>query len=134
MVDRYELAEVKYLPKELDEGILYYSEDFSIAAHKCACGCGGEVYTPIKKGEWALSKNSSGPSLHPSIGNWNFACRSHYWLRRGAVDWSYAWSQERIEAGRKMEEEKRLELYGKPSGWRTTFSRMIDWLKRKLLG
>ena len=39
-------------------------------------------------------------SLHPSIGNWSFACRSHYWVRNNRVQWAEDWSKERIDAGR----------------------------------
>ena len=39
-------------------------------------------------------------SLHPSIGNWGLACRSHYWIEKNKVRWAAACSQRRIEAGR----------------------------------
>jgi hypothetical protein len=39
-------------------------------------------------------------SLDPSIGNWSFRCKSHYWIRDGKVKWSRQWSREEIEVGR----------------------------------
>ena len=27
-------------------------------------------------------------TLDPSIGNWSFACRSHYFMRKGRVVWA----------------------------------------------
>lgn len=35
-------------------------------------------------------------TLHPSIGNWSFACQSHYWIRRNQVVWDKALSQREI--------------------------------------
>ena len=128
MSEKFSLREVDYLPKELEEGVLFYSEEYSIAAHLCACGCGNTVYTPVKAGEWSIRKEAAGPSLKPSIGNWNLPCRSHYWLQNGCVEWSYAWSDERIEAGRRAEEETRLALHRRRSEWRRIFVRAREWL------
>lgn len=133
MPDRFSLLEVKYLPDEIDDGILYYSESFSIAAHKCACGCCGVVYTPVKKGEWSIKVESVGPSLSPSIGNWNLPCKSHYWIRRGTVAWASEWSQERIEAGRELEEQTRLRLHGQNADRDGVLSRAIKWFRQKFL-
>lgn len=131
LTKRFSLSEVKYLPDEIIDGILYFSEEFSIAAHKCACGCGSVVYTPIKEGEWSVRKCASGPSLYPSIGNWNLPCRSHYWITNGSIEWSAKWSEERIEAGRRAEEARRLAIYGERSGWRERLLRPFEWIRDK---
>ena len=49
-------------------------------------------------------------TLHPSIGNWNFPCRSHYWIRRDRVEWAPAWSDEEIRMGR-AQDRRAKELY-----------------------
>jgi uncharacterized protein DUF6527 len=41
------LERVKYLPRELAPVILYVSEEFGVAGHLCACGCGNKVVTPL---------------------------------------------------------------------------------------
>jgi hypothetical protein len=41
-------------------------------------------------------------SLDPSIGNWSFPCRSHYWIRNNKVRWAENWSQARIDANLKL--------------------------------
>jgi len=38
---------VEHLPHELEEGRIYVSILFATAAHKCCCGCGNEVVTPL---------------------------------------------------------------------------------------
>jgi len=43
---------VRYIPEELEPGILYTSVDFATVAHACCCGCGEEVVTPLAPTEW----------------------------------------------------------------------------------
>src|SRR5437867_1481862 len=91
---------VEYIPKELEDGKLYVSITFATAAHKCCCGCGQEVVTPLSPTDWALIFDGERVSLDPSIGNWSFKCQSHYWIRRNRVEWARRWSGREIEAGR----------------------------------
>lgn len=78
---------VEYIPENLVAGTLYISERFRTCSHLCCCGCGEEVVTPLGAAEWSLTKNGRFVSLRPSIGNWDYGCRSHYWIRRNAVRW-----------------------------------------------
>jgi hypothetical protein len=80
----------------LEEGVLYISERYKTASHKCACGCGEEVVTPLSPVEWQLRKMGNYVSLHPSIGNWNYTCRSHYWIRRNAIQWAGSMSNKQV--------------------------------------
>ena len=79
---------VEFIPRELDEGVLYISERYRTASHKCACGCGEKVVTPFSPADWSLRKEVDLVSLHPSIGNWNYPCQSHYWIRRNRIQWA----------------------------------------------
>ncbi len=74
---------VDSFPDNLEEGILYISLRFNTAVHLCACGCGMETITKLAPKEWCMTYNGQNVSLYPSIGNWNFKCRSHYWVRDG---------------------------------------------------
>jgi len=56
--------------------------------------------TPIQPTDWKLIFDGKTVSLHPSIGNWSFACRSHYWIKNNRVAWDRKWSEEQIEDGR----------------------------------
>jgi len=86
------------MPKELEPGVLYVSEEFGAAAHLCACGCGSKIRTPLGPTDWAFEEAESGPTLYPSIGNWQHACQSHYWIRQGRVVWAPKWAPEQIAA------------------------------------
>ncbi len=91
---------VEYIPDDLKDGTIYVSMAYATVAHKCCCGCGNEVITPLSPTDWRLIFDGQSISLHPSIGNWNFACQSHYWIKRNKVKWAPRWSQEKINAGR----------------------------------
>jgi len=108
---RFELQRVHYMPKELRPGVLYISEEFGAAAHLCACGCGSKIRTPLGPTEWSFQETGSGPTLRPSIGNWQLPCQSHYWIKRGRVRWAPKWTPEEIAAGRRDEERRRRDYY-----------------------
>ena len=102
---------VDYMPKTLEPGVLYVSLEFKAAAHLCACGCGKKVRTPLMPTEWEFEMSSLGPSLYPSIGNWQFECRSHYWIRDGRIIWARQWSEREIQLGRLEEAARRRECF-----------------------
>lgn len=110
-VSRYRVERVHFMPKGLEEGVLYVSDEFHTAAHLCACGCGSKVRTPLGPAAWSLEETEHGPSLRPSVENWQKPCRSHYWIAAGQVRWCEASSPEEIEAGRKLEEIRRDAYY-----------------------
>jgi Family of unknown function (DUF6527) len=87
---------VTFIPDKLAEGILYVSEQHATAIHKCCCGCGTEVVTPLSPADWQLYKERGTVTLYPSIGNWNLPCHSHYWIRRNRVDWAPSMTAEQI--------------------------------------
>ena len=91
---------VEHIPVELKEGTIYVSMTFATAAHKCVCGCGSEVITPLSPTDWRLTYDGVSVSLDPSIGNWSFACQSHYWIQRNTAQWAGRLSQPEIAAGR----------------------------------
>lgn len=78
---------VETIPRELEEGVLYISKKYEIAVHLCCCGCGVHTVTPTHEPWWKLTEDENGVTLHPSIGNQKFPCRSHYWIRGNKVVW-----------------------------------------------
>ena len=108
---KIELQRVRSMPKPLMPGILYVSEEFGTAQHLCACGCGAKIRTPIGPTEWQLEETKDGPTLRPSIGNWQLPCRSHYLIWQGAIEWSTPWSEKQIKDGRRREEQRREQYF-----------------------
>jgi hypothetical protein len=102
---------VEFIPEQLDQGKIYISETYATSAHKCCCGCGNKVVTPLNPTGWKLTVDNGRVSLYPSIGNWSFPCRSHYWIKRNEVVWSYDMSQREIDAGRRADAKLRERYY-----------------------
>ncbi len=76
---------VTQFPAVFEQGVLYISEEFETAGHLCCCGCGEKVITPLNPAKWRLRKEGRTVSLSPSIGNWNYACKSHYLITKNKV-------------------------------------------------
>jgi hypothetical protein len=79
---------VDSFPEPLEKGKLYVSMRYANVAHLCACGCGNEVVTPIRKRAWRLTFDGESITLSPSIGSRTFACRSHYFIRENKIQWA----------------------------------------------
>lgn len=88
---------VEIIPNHLEEGVLYICEQYKTVIHKCCCGCGEEVVTPLSPVDWSIRKEGNDVSLSPSIGNWSFACKSHYYISRNKVIWAARFSQWQID-------------------------------------
>ena len=87
-VEVFRVEHVEFIPKPLVEGVLYISKRFATASHLCACGCGEKVVTPINPADWQLHDRNGLVTLSPSIGNWSYACQSHYFIRNNRVFWA----------------------------------------------
>lgn len=127
---KFRLEKVHFMPKILEPGVLYLSDEFGTAAHLCACGCGAKVRTPIGPTEWSIKEQTGGPSLWPSIGNWQRPCRSHYVITKGEVAWASSWSDSQVRAGRSREQQSReahfAQLDRGRQGW---LKRCLAWIR-----
>jgi len=128
---------------------LYVSLEYNIAVHKCTCGCGVDVVTPLSPAEWALTYDGDTISLWPSIGNWSFPCKSHDVIKNGQVRWAAKFDALRIRRVQESDSEALARRYGgrprsietkadieepdyeparsaKVTGWK----RLFQWLRR----
>jgi len=115
---------VEYTPSNHEDSTIYISVKFATAVHKCCCGCGNEVVTPLSPTDWQLIFDGISISLYPSIGNWGFKCKSHYWIRYDRIIWAPQWSQKEINKGRVLNQ------YSKESYFKTTKS-ITNRIKKK---
>lgn len=131
---------VDAIPGKIEPGRVYISMEYATAVHNCCCGCGLEVVTPFSPTDWKLMFDGVSVSLSPSIGNWSFPCRSHYWIRNNIVQWAGDWSNEQVEAGRAQDTLNKHRWFGKsrrtsvPSGATKAkqglLSRLLAWVRR----
>jgi hypothetical protein len=90
---------VDSVPDQLEPQVLYVCVGYATTAHLCACGCGNEIVAPLSPHDWQLVFDGS-VSLYPSIGNWSFPCRSHYWIRSNRIVWAGTWSDDEVAKAR----------------------------------
>jgi hypothetical protein len=102
---------VDFIPDAMEEGVLYISVRYATASHKCACGCGEVVVTPIKPTDWTLTWSGETVSLNPSIGNWGQPCQSHYWIVDNRIIWASKWSYSEIAANRAKDRRAKARYY-----------------------
>lgn len=95
------------IPEETEEGVLYVSLKYCTAIHRCPCGSGHEVVTPISPSDWQLTFDGRSVSLYPSIGNYNLQCKSHYWISNNMVRKARNWSDWIIRSDNKKGETKK---------------------------
>lgn len=132
---------MEVIPKEREDGVLYISVAYRTMVHNCACGCGTKVTTPLSPARWRFTFDGDTVSVCPSIGNWSFPCRSHYWIKHNGIGWASQWSEERIAAGRDRDRsERRRYMEAKAEGQRfvaeppEVTSRKSSSLLRRLFG
>jgi len=104
---------VEFIPRELEEGILYISLKYKAVGHKCPCGCGNLVFTPISPVDWQFFYDGEGVTLEPSIGNWSFDCKSHYWIRRNRVIKARKWNKNEIDKAVELDNKKKKKWFKK---------------------
>ena len=102
---------INYIPSVIDDNTIYISIEYATAVHKCACGCEKEVVTPLSPTDWRFTYNGETISLYPSIGNWNFNCKSHYWIKKSKILWADSWDEETITLNRIGDKHNKIEYY-----------------------
>lgn len=123
-IDQMRLELVEFMPSALEPGVLYVSKKYHTAAHLCACGCGEKIRTQLGPLGWQFTNGRRGPSLYPSIGNWQKRCRSHYFIKSGYVVWAPALTEADVLYGRKEEMQRRDAYFRKQNlGWWTRLKR-----------
>jgi len=104
---------VEFIPEMLEADTLYISITYCTAIHLCVCGCGNEVVTPLSPTDWELIFNGETVSLSPSIGNWNFPCKSHYYIKRNFVRFARKWHQEEIKENQENDRKQKIKFFKK---------------------
>lgn len=121
---------VEYVPTDLNDGLLYVSMEYATASHRCACGCGVRVVTPLGPADWILTFDGR-VTLSPSVGNGQFGCGSHYLIRQNRVVWCRPMTRSAALATHKRDTAQRTQTYGDvPRAG--VLKRLSRWLRRFL--
>jgi hypothetical protein len=83
---------VDQLPTFRKQNEVYISKERKISEHVCLCGCGGTVVMPLNyelfpNTNWKLVEENNGTvSFIGSVGNYQFACKSHYIITKNVAN------------------------------------------------
>lgn len=107
---------VDSIPDEVPFGWIFICIRYKTAVHQCVCGCGNEVITPLSPTDWKLIFDGQTISLSPSIGNWNFECRSHYWIVRNEIKLSGNWTDKQVKESREKDAIRKKRFFSRRNG------------------
>ncbi|MEW8350286.1 MAG: DUF6527 family protein [Candidatus Thiodiazotropha taylori] len=126
---------VESFPKNLEAETLYIALEFRTMTHICCCGCGQKVITPLSPKDWKFTFDGDSISVSPSIGNWSFPCRSHYFIQSNKVLWAEDWNNTKIQRARNIDLASKRRTYhqSKPtnsSRKQHIIQKLINWVLR----
>jgi hypothetical protein len=124
---------VEFIPsaEKQEEGVVYITTTYNTAVHKCFCGCEQQVVTPLSPTDWRVTYDGESISIHPSIGNWSYECRSHYWIKKGRIIWAEDWSEEHVEANRIADRKMKQRVYiEQPENSKQKSRKLFFWIRR----
>ncbi|WP_300381169.1 DUF6527 family protein [Henriciella sp.] len=116
---------VEAIPNRIERDILYVSLEFATAVHLCQCGCGLEVVAPLSPTDWRMTFDGVSVSLHPSIGNWSFPCRSHYWIRGGRIQWASDMPNSQISGIRQADKKNKKQAFERQAWHKRLWSQVL---------
>ena len=134
---------LEFIPEELQPGVLYVSAHYKTALHLCCCGCGQEVVTPLNKAGWEVHCSYGKVTMWPSIGNWDYPCQSHYFIKNNQVVWAELMTKSEIRRVKQRDEHERIKYLGdvnaakvtsgelkfQEEGWRKVWlARLRNWI------
>ena len=136
---------VRFVPDELEEQTLYVSLDFATVVHKCCCGCGGKVVTPLTPTDWKMTFDGESITLMPSVNNSGFQCESHYFISRSRAEWAPRLHPYQVTTARLNDRGAKDAYYGADNAGRSYpaavplaprprpswLTRLIDWCSSK---
>jgi hypothetical protein len=97
-----------------------------MAALACACGCGHRVMLNLLD-QHHLTIDGGLPTVTPSILVSDAPCLSHFFIRRGEVEWAQQWSNKTVDRVMQFQVQRHVEQdksrKRKPSFGR----RCVDW-------
>ena len=107
---------VERIPRELQLGVLYHSEEFELAGLLCACGCGHRITLLVPDSHQVICEDGLA-TIRPSIAVCDGPCKSHYVVTAGRVDWLDAFSSAEATSLMNAQIARHAAKDAKPESW-----------------
>jgi hypothetical protein len=123
---------VERIPKQLEPGTVYHSEEFELAGLLCACGCGHRIMLLVPDSHQVYCEGGLA-TIRPSIAVCDGPCKSHYIISAGQVEWLEAYSPEAAKSLMEKQIFRHVANDTKPKSWidhlRTAARRVFSQIK-----
>ncbi|WP_157775204.1 DUF6527 family protein [Hartmannibacter diazotrophicus] len=129
---KYRYLLVDRIPRHLEEGVVYHTEEFELAGLLCACGCGHRITLLVPDSHQVWDEGGHA-TIRPSIGVFDAPCKSHYVISAGDVQWLRAFSDAQAANIMRAQIARHIEMDAKPVTWRQRASGAVASLFRKFL-
>lgn len=124
-IKKLSLRFVKIIPDHIEAGVLYISMEYRFSRHSCGCGCGEIIDIIFSPTDWKMIFDGSTVSITPSIGNWSYHCKSHYWITKNIIVFASKCTKEQINRNRKTDIQNKKRHYKK----RGLLSKCMEFFK-----
>ncbi|HEY0800020.1 MAG TPA: DUF6527 family protein [Steroidobacteraceae bacterium] len=121
---RFTYRAVERLPKQLEQGVVYHSEEFEVAALSCACGCGHRVMLLVPDSH-QVSPQGGFATVRPSISVCDAPCKSHYFITAGLVERLPAFSDAMASSVMRKQIARNVDREAKLQTWTSWIRRVI---------
>jgi hypothetical protein len=122
----YRIIESERLPPQVGPFEFHYSRRFEMAALACACGCGHRVMLNLLD-QHQLVIEGGLPTVTPSILVSDAPCLSHFFVRRGQVEWAQQWSKKTVDRVMQSQVRRHVEQDKKRRPKPSFLRRCADW-------
>jgi hypothetical protein len=113
---KFSYQAVERIPKQLEPGTVYHSEEFELAGLLCACGCGHRI-TLLVPDSHQVYCDGGFATIRPSIAVCDGPCKSHYFISAGQIEWLEAYSTEAAKSLMEMQILRHVASDAKPKSW-----------------
>jgi hypothetical protein len=125
----YRIIERETLPPQVGPFEFHYSRRFEMAAAACACGCGHRVMLNLLD-QHRLVIEGGLPTVTPSILVSDAPCLSHFFIRKGQVQWAEQWSKTTVDRIMQSQVQRHVERDKLRRRKKTSLARRCaDWFK-----
>ena len=121
------------IPIQMRPDVVYYTDEFELAGLLCACGCGHRITLLVPDGHEVLDDGGFA-TIRPSIGVLDAACKSHYIISAGHVQWLPAFTGAQAAKIMHAQIARHVARDAKPISWMQRARSVMLNLLRKLRG
>lgn len=122
----YRIIESERLPPQVGPFEFHYSRRFEMVALACACGCDHRVMLNLLD-QHQLVIEGGLPTVTPSILVSDAPCLSHFFIRRGQVEWAQQWSKTTVDKVMQSQVRRHIEQDKKRKPKASFLHRCADW-------